>query len=675
VVVIVIGPLLGIASAQSTRQPDRLLSVPFVAQHESPCAVEAAVMVLRYWGAANTSSDDLAELVECTNQGLAPDALASALQRKGWNTQLSHGDASAMTRLRAEVEDGHPIIVRLADEPNVNRYAVVVAATSEDVVMQDPARGPYEVMAHADFERAWTTSGRWMLAATLPGAGVPPDGTAPPAADPAAKSSASIGSCADLIGTAIARGDSDRTAAERSLKVATTLCPDNPAAARELAALHFQDSKWTSAERYAHRAVELKPEDRHAWNLLAQSRYFSGEVRAALRSWNEIQRPVVTDIEIHNSKRTDPQVIADLLGIERGELLTNDKFIRAVRRLHELPVSFDTRVKYSAREDGTAKVDVYIDERDVLPLGPIPITAVGVGGLAFQDLRFDIAGPTGAGEDITFSWGWERNWRHLRLGLDIPAPGRLPGLASIEAFWENQVYQPGIPTKFSTSRRRVAVAFSNWAKSWLWWKAGTGFDQFDLQKYASLDAAVEGRFVRDHVSVDGQLGSWFQNARGRAFSTGAVWVSTRSTTRAERRIWLTVFGTAIATSAAPYQLWAGAGSSEAGNAFLRAHPLIDEGIVNGEVFGRRVDFASIEFNHPVYKSPGGPIALAVFVDAAQARYRTAGQPDTPLYLDAGLGFRMRPPNVEGVLRFDIARGLRDGRMRVSIGLMEQWPKR
>jgi hypothetical protein len=671
----VIGPLLEIASAQSTHQQDRLLPVPFVAQHESPCAVEAAVMVLRYWGAAHAKSDDVAGLIECTSQGLPPDALASALQRNGWNTQLSHGDGSSMARLRGEVENGYPVIVRLADQANVNRYAVVVAATSEDVVMQDPARGPYEVMVHSEFEREWMAAGRWMLTAALPSASGSADWAAPPVAEPEATPSRSIGSCADLIGTAIGRRESDLAAAVRGLRAATALCPDSPAAARELAALQFQDSKWNSAERYAHRAVDLDPKDRRAWNLLAQSRYFSGEVRAALRSWNEIQRPVVTDIEIHNSKRTDPQVIADLLGIEPGDLLTNDKFIRAVRRLQELPVSFDTRVKYSAREDGTAKVDVYIDERDVLPVGPIPITAVGVGGLAFQDLRFDIAGPTGGGEDVTFSWGWERNWRHLRLGLDVPSPGRLPGLASIEAFWEDQVYQPGIPTKFSTSRRRVAVAFSNWAKSWLWWKAGTGFDQFDLQKYASLDAAVQGRFVRDHLSIDGQFGSWFQSTRGRAFSTGAVWVSTRSTTRTERRIWLTVFGTAIATSAAPYQLWAGAGSSEAGNAYLRAHPLIDQGIVNGEVFGRRVDFASIEFDHPVHKSPGGPVALAVFVDAAQARYRTAGQPDTPLYLDAGIGFRMRPPNVEGVLRFDIARGLRDGRFRVSIGLMQQWPKR
>ena len=30
------------------------------------------------------------------------------------------------------------------------------------------------------------------------------------------------------------------------------------------------------------------------------------------------------------------------------------------------------------------------------------------------------------GEDWKMSWGWEQNWRHLRLGVDLPAPGKLP---------------------------------------------------------------------------------------------------------------------------------------------------------------------------------------------------------------------------------------------------------
>jgi hypothetical protein len=186
---------------------------------------------------------------------------------------------------------------------------------------------------------------------------------------------------------------------------------------------------------------------------------------------------------------------------------------------------------------------------------------------------------------------------------------------------------------------------------------------------------MEGRFVRDHLSFNLDGTTWLQSSHERAFSSGTMWLSTRSTTRVDRAAWLTVFGMSVAGREAPYQLWAGAGSSDAGDAFLRAHPLIRQGVVSGEVFGRRLEFGSIEYDRPIWQSPAGPIAIAGFVDSARAWQRAGDLVATPLLVDAGVGLRLRPPAAGGVLRIDLARGVRDGRMRVSIGLLQKWPKR
>src|SRR6185295_18099615 len=109
------------------------------------------------------------------------------------------------------------------------------------------------------------------------------------------------------------------------------------------------------------------------------------------------------------------------------------------------------------------------DPRDVVPTGPLPIAIVGVGGLAFQDLRFEVAGPTGHGEDFMTSLGWEPNWRHISERVDMPAPGKLPGLLSVNAFFEQQDFEP-VPHERSTGeRRQVGANLSDWSRSWLWW--------------------------------------------------------------------------------------------------------------------------------------------------------------------------------------------------------------
>ena len=126
-------------------------------------------------------------------------------------------------------------------------------------------------------------------------------------------------------------------------------------------------------------------------------------------------------------------------------------------------------------------------------------------------------------------------------------------------------------------------------------------------------------------------------------------------------------GYRAATTSAPSSLWPGADTGHARDVLLRAHPLLDEGVIEGGVFGRRIAFATAELQR--WMQPKRlrlvRIAPAIFVDLARA---TRGLPssDTRLHYDAGAGIRIALLGF-GVLRADVARGLRDGAMAVSVG--------
>jgi outer membrane translocation and assembly module TamA len=121
----------------------------------------------------------------------------------------------------------------------------------------------------------------------------------------------------------------------------------------------------------------------------------------------------------------------------------------------------------------------------------------------------------------------------------------------------------------------------------------------------------------------------------------------------------------VASRAAPLALWQGAGTGQARSGLLRAHPLLDDGVLTGPVFGRGVAHASLEYARPVKRTRAGSLSIAGFVDAARAWHRLNDLGTSPLYIDAGAGLRFGGPGPGGAIRIDIAHGLRGGGTTIS----------
>jgi hypothetical protein len=99
---------------------------------------------------------------------------------------------------------------------------------------------------------------------------------------------------------------------------------------------------------------------------------------------------------------------------------------------------------------------------------------------------------------------------------------------------------------------------------------------------------------------------------------------------------------------------------------LRAHPVLQDGRIERAAFGRRLVHAGVEWRHwlpPIRRF--ARLAPAAFLDVARAS-RGASFSDTRGHVDVGAGLRFAVPG-HGVVGLDLARGLRDGRIALSIG--------
>ena len=125
------------------------------------------------------------------------------------------------------------------------------------------------------------------------------------------------------------------------------------------------------------------------------------------------------------------------------------------------------------------------------------------------------------------------------------------------------------------------------------------------------------------------------------------------------------------SDAAPFGIWPGAGGGHAREPLLRAHPLLDDGVIdlNGSAaFGRTLSFATAEVQRWFDAPSIVRIGIAGFADVARAsRQVVAGQASTQL--DLGTGLRLKVPGSDGVLRVDVAHGVRDGRNALTVGWM------
>jgi hypothetical protein len=118
-------------------------------------------------------------------------------------------------------------------------------------------------------------------------------------------------------------------------------------------------------------------------------------------------------------------------------------------------------------------------------------------------------------------------------------------------------------------------------------------------------------------------------------------------------------------------VWPGAGLGHARSVLLRAHPLLEDGAIDGEIFGRRLGHGGVEIERWLGTRPVR-VALVAFADFARVGQAMASNGRRG-QIDVGGGVRVALPGQSSVLRLDVARGLLDGSIAVSLGWQEAWP--
>lgn len=584
-----------------------VLDVPYVSQEFRLCGGAAAAMLARAAGARGIYASDFAALVDERAGGIRTSDLETALRARGYRVRAWNGSAAAA---RERLSARQPVLALIEDRPGRYHYVVLVGWSGGAVVYHDPARAPFVGRREAEFERAWSQAHRWMLVVDA----IPRE---PPIAAPS-----------DGAGE--------------------TLSP---------AAQQFIRANYEEAARLAREAVAANGSDAESWTLLGASQYLLGDTAGALDAWNRAGVPTVDLVRLDGLGDTPHRHVERLIGIEPGTPLTRGALVRASRRVALLPARQASRLTYVALPGNLAEVRGTIVERERFP-SRTQIALEAARAPIERELGVSVTNLAKAGDRLSARW---RFWEgRPRAALEFAFPARpLPGIWNLSAAWQRESYA-AVPAE---ERREARFGWTNWVGARTRLAAGAGVVRYqDVDTRAVFDAGLEFRPLRDDIGLTidvlGAPGS-------RSFGTLSASFAWRGSTRAARLLASTTVTAASANS--PLDRWPGADTRGARPLLLRAHPLVEDGRISGEVFGRTVAHATVEAQRDVFTRGPAALAVATFADAARAGRRLdAGR--SPLHVDVGVGLRLRLAGGYPTFRVDAARGVRDGEMALSVGL-------
>jgi hypothetical protein len=174
---------------------------------------------------------------------------------------------------------------------------------------------------------------------------------------------------------------------------------------------------------------------------------------------------------------------------------------------------------------------------------------------------------------------------------------------------------------------------------------------------ATLEGASGGDRLRGQVMVDGWWGD-------QPFGLVQGILRARSSTRRQGFTLLGQVGAGLTGATTPGDLWFGGDTGAARPVPLRAHRLVVDGEMVTSRIGRAILHGSGEGQY-WWPTARARVAAAVFVDVVSLERRPlpGGRRD----VDVGAGVRAAVPGAGGTLRVDVAKGLRDGDLRVSFG--------
>jgi tetratricopeptide (TPR) repeat protein len=316
-----------------------------------------------------------------------------------------------------------------------------------------------------------------------------------------------------LAGLALARlekWDEAKAAFEAGARKA----PRDPRFLVELAGIAYKQKDFRAAKNKLHAALRLNPRDSYSREFLATIYFLEGNLEAALKYWNPVDKPRLRSVVFAPSLQLKESLRNRALAFNAPQVFTGTALLATQARLDNLGVFSSRRIELSPADSGNYDVTLHLAERNgwgeskaeglISLLSGLPYATIYP---EFYNLRRDAV-------NLTSLARWDSEKRRVSLALSLPLYGdpslrlRLYADARNENWNLAQTFLGmGTPLSDLNMRRVSAGAEVQSIVNGRWsWSAGAEIANRNFRNVSGLASPGERTFFTDATSVAGSLG-------------------------------------------------------------------------------------------------------------------------------------------------------------------------
>src|SRR5262249_10537468 len=120
----------------------------------------------------------------------------------------------------------------------------------------------------------------------------------------------------------------------------------------ELAGIAFRQKNYPQTVRWLQLALEIDPRDAYANDFLATTYFLEGNLDAAVKYWNSVDKPRLTGIRFEPQPTLIPILLDRAFAFAPASTLSLDELWTTEARLHALGIFPSGTVELSPRDDG-----------------------------------------------------------------------------------------------------------------------------------------------------------------------------------------------------------------------------------------------------------------------------------------------------------------------------------
>jgi tetratricopeptide (TPR) repeat protein len=482
------------------------------------------------------------------------------------------------------------------------------------------------------------------------------------------------------------RWDEARTA----LILGHRACPKQKRFPVELAGVAFQQKKYPEAARWIQIALRLDPHDKYANDFAGTIFLLMGNLDAALRYWNRIQKPQINALNI------DPQIHVRRLLLERAFVFSpqaemrRPDFEESETRLDGLGVFPAYNIRLDARQDGKFDAEFHAIERDGFGDGWVQSLVSVFSGLPYETIYpsyFNIGG-SATNFDALVRWDAQKRRAWLSLSWPMHSLPQWRSQISVDGRDENwairNAFKGTAPVlgSFKLKREVASGTVTSFHSARFRWTSGAEISHrtysnviegsaltaelaapgYELKHLASLHAILlhvpEHRFTLDATAGSEFARMWsspahlFEKLQGGAT---AHWLSQAEGERYE--FMQRLRGGGIAGTAPVDEMWM-IGVERDNDLWLRGHIGTRDGRKGSSPIADRYFLSNSDFDRSLWGNGLIRVKAGPWLDVARASAPTSGLSVRQWLVDAGVEVKLSVLGTGVVLTY--GRDLRTG---------------